>query len=41
MTLVLVSKLTVGKKDTIRNTAFGMISAGSVTVKERRYYECG
>ena len=41
MTLVLVSKLTVGNKDTLRNTASRMISAASVTVKEMRYYECG
>ena len=41
MTLVLVSKLTVGNKDTLRNTASIMIIAGNVTVKEMRYCECG
>ena len=41
MTLLLVSKLTVDNKDTLRNTASSMISAAIVTGKEMRYCECG
>ena len=41
MTLVLVSKLTMDNKDTLRNTASKMSSVANVTVKEMRYCECG